>query len=201
MRLKQGFVLREVCGERVIMAEGIDTIDFSKLVCLNETAAVVWEKATALGEFTSEQLADGLCEGMGKDADVDATEAADGLGAQVAVAHTGKAGEVVAVGGVVQMIELAVGGDAQIDDVPVQGNLVLDMLHLADADLGLNISLAVAHDYLHIVVIVVGSVSRDACYAAVVQSRHIHLGRGREVRFRLSMADEGGISHFVERGG
>ena len=62
MRLKQGFVLREVCGERVIMAEGIDTIDFSKLVCLNETAAVVWEKATALGEFTSEQLADGLCE-------------------------------------------------------------------------------------------------------------------------------------------
>lgn len=62
MRLKQGFVLREVCGERVIMAEGIDTIDFSKLVCLNETAAVIWEKATALGEFTSEQLADGLCE-------------------------------------------------------------------------------------------------------------------------------------------
>ena len=62
MRLKQGFVLREVCGERVIMAEGIDTIDFSTLVCLNETAAVVWEKATALGEFTSEQLADGLCE-------------------------------------------------------------------------------------------------------------------------------------------
>lgn len=62
MRVKQGFVLRDVCGEKVIVAEGIDTIDFNKLVCVNETAAVVWEKATALGDFTTEQLADALCE-------------------------------------------------------------------------------------------------------------------------------------------
>lgn len=62
MRLKQGFVLREVCGENVIVAEGIGVVDFNKLISLNDTAATVWKKAKELGDFTAEQLAKALCE-------------------------------------------------------------------------------------------------------------------------------------------
>ena len=46
-------------------------------------------------------MADGLGKGVGKDADVDTTEAADGLSTQIAVVHAGKRGEPLAVDGVV----------------------------------------------------------------------------------------------------
>ena len=62
MKQKEGFVLRTVCGENAIVAEGIEAINFNKLISLNETAAAVWAKTTELGEFTDEQLADALCE-------------------------------------------------------------------------------------------------------------------------------------------
>ena len=47
MRLKKGFVLREVCGERVIMGEGLGAINFGKLLALNETAAWLWQPSLA----------------------------------------------------------------------------------------------------------------------------------------------------------
>ena len=62
MKQKQGFVLRDVCGETVIVGEGAGTINFGKLISLNETAAMIWRKATELGDFTAEQLAEALCE-------------------------------------------------------------------------------------------------------------------------------------------
>ena len=62
MRQKQGFVLREVCGENVIVAEGIGVVDFSNLISLNGVAAMIWKKAKELGDFTAEQLTDALCE-------------------------------------------------------------------------------------------------------------------------------------------
>lgn len=39
MRIKEGFELREICGEHVILSHGMDNIDFSKIISLNETAA------------------------------------------------------------------------------------------------------------------------------------------------------------------
>ena len=60
MKIKKGFVLREVCGEKVIVGEGLETIDFGKLISLNGTAAMLWQKASELGDFTTEQLADAL---------------------------------------------------------------------------------------------------------------------------------------------
>ena len=45
MKIKKGFVLRNVCGEQVIMGEGLDAIDFGRLLCLNETAAWLWNQA------------------------------------------------------------------------------------------------------------------------------------------------------------
>lgn len=55
MKKKKGFNLREVCGEYVIVAEGRENIDFSKIISLNESAAFLWEKANADG-FTVDDL-------------------------------------------------------------------------------------------------------------------------------------------------
>jgi hypothetical protein len=62
MKLKKGFVLRDVCGNNTVMAEGLGTINFNKLLCLNETATFLWRKAEEAGEFTEEQLAEALCQ-------------------------------------------------------------------------------------------------------------------------------------------
>jgi hypothetical protein len=62
MKLKKGFVLREVCGENVIMGEGLGAINFGKLIALNETAAWLWNQAQAMDDFTIEALAEKLCE-------------------------------------------------------------------------------------------------------------------------------------------
>ena len=62
MRLKKGFVLRKVCGENVIVGEGLGAIDFGKLLCLNETATWLWEQANEMDEFEVESLSNQLCE-------------------------------------------------------------------------------------------------------------------------------------------
>ena len=62
MKLMEGFVLRQVCGENVITGEGLGAINFGKLLALNETAAWLWKEAEAQGEFTVNSLADKLCE-------------------------------------------------------------------------------------------------------------------------------------------
>ena len=62
MKIKKGFVLRNVCGEQVIMGEGLDAIDFGRLLCLNETAAWLWQQAEKLGDFSADQLVEALCE-------------------------------------------------------------------------------------------------------------------------------------------
>ena len=44
MKTKKGFNLRDVCGAFVIIAEGVENIDFNNIVSLNETAAHVWKE-------------------------------------------------------------------------------------------------------------------------------------------------------------
>lgn len=55
-------MLRTVCGENVIVGEGLGTIDFGKLISLNETAAWLWKKAGEMGDFDIDSLAAALCE-------------------------------------------------------------------------------------------------------------------------------------------
>ena len=62
MKQKEGFVLRTVCGEHVIVGEGLGTIDFGKLISLNETAAWLWKKADEMGNFDIDSLTKALCE-------------------------------------------------------------------------------------------------------------------------------------------
>jgi len=62
MKIKKGFVLREVCGENVIVGEGLGAINFGKLLALNESAAWLWKQAQEMGDFTVEALTERLCE-------------------------------------------------------------------------------------------------------------------------------------------
>ncbi len=43
MKTKTGFHLRSVLGEHIIVAEGVENIDFSKIISMNETAAALWK--------------------------------------------------------------------------------------------------------------------------------------------------------------
>ena len=43
MKTKKGFNLRTVCGEHIIVAEGIENIDFSRIISMNESAAYLWK--------------------------------------------------------------------------------------------------------------------------------------------------------------
>ena len=61
MKIKKGFVLRTVCGENVIVGEGLDAINFGRMLCLNETAAWLWKQAQESVDFTAESLAQALC--------------------------------------------------------------------------------------------------------------------------------------------
>jgi hypothetical protein len=60
MRQKDGFVLRDVLGDKALIGEGADAVNFGKLISLNDTAAWLWEKASELGDFTEEQLVDAI---------------------------------------------------------------------------------------------------------------------------------------------
>ena len=61
MKIKKGFNLRTICGEQIIVAEGIENIDFSKIISLNESSAYLWN-AVAGKDFTAEDLANLLSE-------------------------------------------------------------------------------------------------------------------------------------------
>ena len=61
MKIKKGFVLREMCGENIVTAEGLEHINFNKLISLNSTAAFLWNKV-ADKEFTAEDMAKYLVE-------------------------------------------------------------------------------------------------------------------------------------------
>lgn len=55
MKIKEGFELREICGEQIILSHGMENIDFTKIISLNETAAFLWNKAVGT-DFDKEML-------------------------------------------------------------------------------------------------------------------------------------------------
>ena len=66
MKIKEGFVLREMCGENIVAGEGLEHINFNKLISLNSTAAFLWN-ALIGKEFTEEGMARLLVEEYGID--------------------------------------------------------------------------------------------------------------------------------------
>ena len=55
MKLKEGFVLRTICGEHVVVGEGLAQVNYNKLISLNPSAAWLWEQVTGK-DFTPEDL-------------------------------------------------------------------------------------------------------------------------------------------------
>ena len=66
MKIRKGFVLREMCGENIVTAEGLEHINFNKLISLNSTAAFLWNKVVGK-EFTEAEMAQYLVEAYGID--------------------------------------------------------------------------------------------------------------------------------------
>lgn len=63
MKTKKGFVLRNVCGENIIVAEGKENIDFTKIISMNETAAYLWKNVEGK-DFDPDTLKNLLMKGI-----------------------------------------------------------------------------------------------------------------------------------------
>ena len=61
MKIKKGFVLKDICGESIIVAEGKENIDFTKIISMNESSTFLWESVKDK-EFDAETLKHLLCE-------------------------------------------------------------------------------------------------------------------------------------------
>ncbi len=59
MKIKKGFEVRNVCGENIVIAHGVENIDFTKVITLNESAAYIWKKVEGK-DFTEENMVDVL---------------------------------------------------------------------------------------------------------------------------------------------
>lgn len=66
MRTINGFKLRKLGNEYILVGESLELINFNKMITFNETAAALWRAAeectNANGSFTSGELCKALCE-------------------------------------------------------------------------------------------------------------------------------------------
>ncbi len=72
MKIKKGFILREVGGESIVVPVGAASKTFHGMVTLNETGAFLWRFFSA--EHTAEQAVDALCQEYEVDASVVKTD-------------------------------------------------------------------------------------------------------------------------------
>lgn len=65
MRTIDGFRLRKLGNEYILVGESLELINFNKMITFNETAAFLWQKAVdasaKLGGFTASDLCKALC--------------------------------------------------------------------------------------------------------------------------------------------
>ena len=61
MRTKEGFVLRKLLGEHILAGEGLQQINFNRIISLNDSAAWLWEQVEGK-EFTADDLKNLLLE-------------------------------------------------------------------------------------------------------------------------------------------
>ncbi len=75
MKIKDGFILRTICGEHVVVGEGLSQVNFNKMLSLNDSAAYLWEAVEGRA-FTLEDLAALLTERYEVSAETAAADAA-----------------------------------------------------------------------------------------------------------------------------
>lgn len=61
MKIKKGFILHRIGDEYIIMQDGSSNVDFSKVINLNKTSAMLW-KAMENKDFDVNTLAKALTE-------------------------------------------------------------------------------------------------------------------------------------------
>ena len=62
MKSLEGFRMRKLGREHILVGESVKLVNFNKMIVLNETAAFLWEQIEGGREFTVEQLAAKLVE-------------------------------------------------------------------------------------------------------------------------------------------
>ena len=71
MKIKDGFILKEVAGNYVVIALE-DTLDFNKVVTVNETGSFIWDKI--LKESTREEIISDISKEYGIDENTAASD-------------------------------------------------------------------------------------------------------------------------------
>ena len=66
MRIVEGFRLRDVMGQATVIGEGVDQVNFNKLITLNNTAAYLWREVEGK-DFDASVLAQLLVKEYGID--------------------------------------------------------------------------------------------------------------------------------------
>ena len=56
MKIKEGFILRTICGEHIVVGEGLAQVNFNKMISLNSTAAYLWGEVADKGHFSEDDL-------------------------------------------------------------------------------------------------------------------------------------------------
>jgi len=64
MKTRKGYTLRPLGKEFILVAEGLEAVDFSRMISMNESAAFLW-KAVEDKDFESETLVNLLMEEYG----------------------------------------------------------------------------------------------------------------------------------------
>lgn len=58
MKAKQGFRLRPLGKEFILVGESVELINFNKMITMNESAAYLWREVEHLSSFEAQTLAD-----------------------------------------------------------------------------------------------------------------------------------------------
>ncbi|MBE6217165.1 MAG: PqqD family protein [Bacteroidales bacterium] len=69
MKIKDGFRLRDVMGQATVIGEGVEQVNFNKLITMNSTAAWLWEQVVGR-DFSVGTLVSLLVEKYGIDNDL-----------------------------------------------------------------------------------------------------------------------------------
>ena len=73
MKIKDGFVLRTICGQNVVSGEGTANVNYSSLITLNETAAFLFKNLQGK-EFTEDDAVELLLQEYEVDRDTAAKD-------------------------------------------------------------------------------------------------------------------------------
>lgn len=61
MHIIPGFKLRPLGDEFILVGEGVEQVNFNKMITMNDTAAYLWQQVSDGSEFDAARLAQMLC--------------------------------------------------------------------------------------------------------------------------------------------